>query len=244
MTAYEPNVVLSTQEYGVVGTRPIRHDGIDKVTGRAQYGADIQMPRLLHGKVLRSPHAHARIKSIDISKAERHPGIQAVVTAGDFPARGSDDTLVSGEAAVRLQYLRDNILASDKVLYKGQPVAAVAAASPHVAEEALDLIEVEYEVLLPVLTAPDGMKDDAPLLHNSLKTDDVGNRTDKVSNVASHFQHRLGNIEKGFQDADLVIEREFNTKTVHQGYIEPHNATAYWSMDGRVTIWCSTQGPF
>ena len=235
---------MAVQEYRVIGTRPIRHDGVDKVTGRAQYGADIQMPRLLHGKVLRSPHAHARIKSIDISKAERHPGIQAVVTAGDFPARGSDDTLVSGEAAVRLQYLRDNILASDKVLYKGQPVAAVAAASPHVAEEALDLIEVEYEVLLPVLTAPDGMKDDAPLLNSNMKTDDVGNRTDKASNVASHFQHRLGNIEKGFQDADLVIEREFDTKTVHQGYIEPHNATAYWSMDGRVTIWCSTQGSF
>jgi CO/xanthine dehydrogenase Mo-binding subunit len=235
---------MAVQEYRVVGTRPIRHDGVDKVTGRAQYGADIQMPRLLHGKVLRSPHAHARIKSIDTSKAERHPGIQAVVTAGDFPARGSNETPVSGEAAVSLQYLRDNILASDKVLYRGQPVAAVAAASPHVAEEALGLIEVEYEVLPSVLTAPDGMKNDAPLLHSNLKTDELGNRADKASNVASHFQHRLGNIEKGFQDADLVIEREFDTKTVHQGYIEPHNATAYWNMDGRVTIWCSTQGPF
>ena len=235
---------MAVQEYRVVGTRPIRHDGVDKVTGRAQYGADIQMPRLLYGKVLRSPHAHALIKSIDTSKAERHPGIQAVVTAGDFPARGSNETLGSDEAIMSLKSLRDNILASDKVLYKGQPVAAVAAASPHVAEEALELIEVEYEVLSPVLTAPDGMKDDAPLLHSNLKTDDVGNRTDKASNVASHFQHRLGDIEKGFQDADVVIEREFDTKTVHQGYIEPHNATAYWSMDGRVTIWCSTQGPF
>ena len=235
---------MAVQEYRVVGTRPIRHDGVDKVTGRAQYGADIQMPRLLYGKVLRSPHAHALIKSIDTSKAERHPGIQAVVTAGDFPARGSNETLGSDEAIMSLKSLRDNILASDKVLYKGQPVAAVAAASPHVAEEALELIEVEYEVLSPVLTAPDGMKDDAPLLHSNLKTDDVGNRTDKASNVASHFQHRLGDIEKGFQDADVIIEREFDTKTVHQGYIEPHNATAYWSMDGRVTIWCSTQGPF
>jgi len=235
---------MAIQEYRVVGTRPIRHDGVDKVTGRAQYGADIQMPGLLYGKVLRSPHAHAWIKSIDTSKAERHPGIQAVVTAEDLHTSGSNETLVSGELTMSLKSLRDNILASDKVLYMGQPVVAVAAASPHVAEEALELIEVEYEVLSPVLTAPDGMKDDAPLLHNSLKTDDVGNRTDKVSNVASHFQHRLGNIEKGFQDADLVIEREFNTKTVHQGYIEPHNTTAYWSMDGRVTIWCSTQGPF
>ena len=234
---YKSNIVLSRQEhnYSVVGTRPIRHDGIDKVTGRAQYGADIQMPRLLHGKILRSPYAHARISYIDTSKAEGHPGILAVVTSKDFPSNNSDQTLKN---------LRDNILASDKVLYKGQPVAAVAAASPHVAEEALDLIEVEYEVLLPVLTAPDGMKDDAPLLNSNMKTDDVGNRTDKASNVASHFQHRLGNIEKGFQDADVVIEREFDTKTVHQGYIEPHNATAYWSMDGRVTIWCSTQGSF
>ncbi|MQF48475.1 xanthine dehydrogenase family protein molybdopterin-binding subunit [SAR202 cluster bacterium AC-647-N09_OGT_505m] len=232
------------QGYRVVGTRPIRYDGVDKVTGRAQYGADIQMPRLLYGKVLRSPHAHARIKSIDTSKAKRHSSIQAVVTAEDFQLRGSNEALESAELTMSLKSLRDNILASDKVLYRGQPVAAVAAANPHDAEEALKLIEVEYEVLSPVLTAPDGMKENAPLLHNSLKTDDVGNRIDKVSNVASHLQHRLGNIEKGFQDADLVIEREFNTKTVHQGYIEPHNATAYWNMDGRVTIWCSTQGPF
>ena len=241
---YRPSIVLSNQEYSVVGTRPIRHDGVDKVTGRAQYGADIQMPRLLHGKILRSPHAHARIKSIDTSRAERHPGIQAVVTARDFHTSDPNEAPQLDDSAVALKYLRDNILASDKVLYKGQPVAGIAAASPHVAEEALGLIEVEYEVLPPVLTAPEGMKDDAPLLHTDLKTEEFGNVTDKVSNVASHFQHRLGDIEKGFQEADLVVEREFNTKTVHQGYIEPHNATAFWSRDGRVTIWCSTQGPF
>ena len=241
---YRPSIVLSNQEFTVVGTRPIRHDGVDKVTGRAQYGADIQMPRLLHGKVLRSPHAHARIVSIDTSKAERHPGIQAVVTAQDFHSRDSNEALESGEMAVTLKYLRDNILASDKVHYKGQPVAAVAAASLHMAEEALELIEVNYDVLPPVLTAPEGMKDDAPILHRDLTSGGSSEGTDKASNVADHIQHRLGDIEKGFQEAYLVIERDFNTKTVHQGYIEPQNATAFWNKDGRITIWCSTQGPF
>ena len=243
-TKYEPNMVLATGEYDVVGTRPIRHDGADKVTGRAQYGADISAVGLLYGKILRSPHAHARIKSIDTSKAERHPGIRAVVTAQDFPSTVSDGTVVLGELTVDLKYLRDNVLASNKVLYKGQPVAGVVAASPHVAEEALELIEVKYEVLPPVLTAPEAMKSDAPLLHEDLKSQEFGKKTGKASNVAEHFQHKLGDIEKGFGEADVVIEREFNTKTVHQGYIEPHNATSFWNKDGKLTVWCSTQGPF
>ncbi len=216
---------VRAHEYNVLGTRPIRHDGVDKVTGRAQYGADIQMPGLLHGKILRSPHAHAQIKSIDTSKAERYPGIKAVVTAKDFPTSDSNKSSLPSELGSEIKNLRDNILASNKVLYKGHPVAGVAAANPHVAEEALGLIEIEYEVLPAVLSAPESMKEQAPILHSDLKTDEFGIRSENASNVASHFQHRLGDIEKGFQDADVVVEREFNTKTVHQGYIEPHNAT-------------------
>ena len=243
---YEPNMVLATTEYDVVGTRPIRHDGTDKVTGRAQYGADFTASGLIYGAILRSPHAHARIKSIDTSKAEAYPGVLAAVTAKDFPRTdaSADQYVQLGELSTSLGYLRDNILASEKALYKGQPVAAVASANFHVAHEALDLIEVEYEVLPPVLTPQEAMAEGASILHDHLRTDELGEKSDKVSNVAEHFRHVLGDLDKGFAEADAVIEREFDTATVHQGYIEPHNATAFWNKDGKVTIWCSTQGPF
>ena len=112
------------------------------------------------------------------------------------------------------------------------------------AEEALALIDVQYEVLPAVLTAPEGMRDDAPLLHDDLKTSELGEQTDILSNLAEHFQHVKGDIEKGFAEADVIVEREFNTETVHQGYIEPHNASALWNEDGRLHVWCSTQGAF
>jgi CO/xanthine dehydrogenase Mo-binding subunit len=231
------------KEYKVLGTRPIRHDGVDKVTGRALYGADFQTTGLLHGKVLRSPHAHARIKSIDTSRAEAHPGVKAVVTAEDLPT-AADKIADLGEGAVNLKYLCDNILASDKALYTGHAVAALAANDPHTAEEALELIDVEYELLPPVLEVREAMKDDAPLLHESLKTDAMGEKSEKSSNIASHFQHKKGDIEVGFAEADIIIEHDFVTGTVHQGYIEPHNATALYNPDGQLTIWCSTQGAF
>jgi CO/xanthine dehydrogenase Mo-binding subunit len=227
----------------VVGTRPIRHDGADKVTGRALYGADLQMAGLLHGYVLRSPHAHARILRIDTSKAEALPGVRGIVTAADFPQ--SPDRLVDlGEGDTPLSYIRGNMLAKEKALYRGHAIAAVAATSPHIAEEAAGLIEVEYEVLPCSLTAPDAMRDDAPILHDNLKTKELGTPTDRVSNVAEHFRHVLGDIEQGFAEADVIVEREFRTATVHQGYIEPHNATALWNQDNRVLVWCSTQGAF
>ena len=243
---YEPNMVLATTEYDVVGTRPIRPDGTDKVTGRAQYGADFTASGLIYGAILRSPHAHARIKSIDTSKAEAYPGVLAAVTAKDFPRTeaSADQYVQLGELSTSLGYLRDNILASEKALYKGQPVAAVASANAHVANEALDLIEVEYEVLPPVLAPPEAMAEGASILHDHLRTEELGEKSDEVSNVAEHFRHVLGDLDKGFAEADVVIEREFDTATVHQGYIEPHNATSFWNKDGKVTIWCSTQGPF
>jgi xanthine dehydrogenase molybdenum-binding subunit len=229
--------------YKVVGTRPIRHDGVEKVTGRAIYGADVQMAGLLHGKVLRSPHAHARIRSIDVSRALAVPGVKAVVTGVDLPP-AEDRVIQLGEGAVNLKYLSNNILAGEKVLYKGHPVAAVAAASPHIAEEALELIRVDYEVLPAVLDVQQAMRDDAPLLHDNLQTKSLGQDTDKCSNVATYNQFKVGDVDKGFQEADVVIEREFTTATVHQGYIEPHNATAMWNPDGQLTIWESTQGAF
>ncbi|MBI2866904.1 MAG: xanthine dehydrogenase family protein molybdopterin-binding subunit, partial [Chloroflexi bacterium] len=237
-------------QYKVVGTRPIRHDGLDKVTGRAKYGADIQLAGLLHGKVLRSPHAHARIKSIDFSKALRVPGVKAVVTAADIKII-SDQPMDLGETGMlNARMLAEICLASKKVLYKGHAVAAVAADNPHVAEEALKLIAVDYEVLKPVLTLEEALKKDAPLLHEEMTTRNIAARFDRGSdtgvrsNIGSHLQFKRGDVEQGFTQADVVVEREFRTKMVHQGYIEPHTATVFWSLDGHITIWTSTQAPF
>ena len=244
-TTYEHNVVLKSgdDKFKVIGTRPIRHDGADKVTGRALYGADFQTAGLLHGKILRSPHAHARIKSIDTSAAEKLPGVRAVVTAKDMPQTTGDVSM--GEAgAQNVAFLRGNVLASGKALYKGHAVAAVAATSPHLAEEAIGLIKVDYEVLPAALTAPEAMKKGASILHSDLKMTEFGQKTNQVNNIATHFQHKKGDVEKGFKEADVVIEREFTTQTVHQGYIEPHNVAALWNQDGRLLIWCSTQGSF
>ena len=233
-TDYEPNMVLETGSYNVVGTRPVRHDAINKVTGRDQFGADIQFAGLLHGRILRSPYAHARIKSICTEKAEAMPGVKAVVTGDDLPK--TDD--------VALKYRRANILASDKVLYAGQAVAAVAAVDLQIAEEGLNAIEVEYEVLPPVLTAPEAMKKDAPVLHDDLRTESLGSPEEGASNIASYARHELGDVDKGFSEADEVVEGEFYTKTVHQGYIEPHTCTVLWNEDDRIIVWCSSQGPF
>jgi CO/xanthine dehydrogenase Mo-binding subunit len=234
---------MKTQDYTVVGTRPIRHDGFDKVTGRALFGADLQISGLLHGHILRSPHAHARIRRIDVSKAVAFPGVKAVITAADLP-KGPDRPIDYGDGPIPLKHMRGNTLAQDKVLYKGHAVAAVAAVSPPVAEEAAGLIEVEYEILPCVLTALDAMREDAPILHEDLQTVELGERTGKVGNVAEHFRHARGNLDQGFAEADAIVEREFYTATVHQGYIEPQCATALWNNDGRAHIWCSTQGAF
>ena len=229
--------------YKVIGTRPIRHDGVDKVTGRAVYGGDTRLPGLLYGQVLRSPHAHARIKSIDTSRAAALPGVKAIITGKDFPNAG-DQIVDLGEGPARLKYIRDNVLATDKALYSGHPVAAVCATSLHIAEEALDLIEIEYEVLDAVLDVREAMQEGAPQLHDDMTTQEFGEDTGKKSNLATHFQHKLGDPDKAFAAADVVIEREFHTATVHQGYIEPHNATAMWNSDGQITVWTSTQGSF
>ena len=236
-------------QYDVVGTRPIRHDGVDKVIGAAKYGADIQLSGMLHGKVLRSPYAHARIRSIDTSKAEAISGVTAVVTSKDFPII-SDSIIDLAETQGNARLMAEHVMAADKALYKGHAVAAVSATSPHIAELALEAIEIDYEVLKPVLSLEEAMKEDAPLLHDNLTTyfklerfakgDDTGAK----SNIASHIQHKLGDVEEGFQEADVIVEREFTTQTVHQGYIEPHASTATWAGDGRLTIWTCTQGSF
>ncbi len=232
----------TTQDFKVIGTRPVRHDGLDKVIGRAKYGADYSFPGMLYGKVLRSPHAHARIKSINAEKALRLPGVKAVVTHADFaPQTIAPVYRMGGEAAVNPLYLASNILAKDKVLYHGHGVAAVAATSVHIAEEALDLIEVEYEVLPPVLDVIEAMKPGAPIVNASIRQKD---KPDQQTNIAGEFQFKRGDIEAGFKAADHIVEREFRTEMVHQGYIEPPNALGIYQSDGRATVYTSTQGPF
>ena len=254
MLDYQPNIVLSTQEYNVVGKRPIRPDGADKVTGKALYGADINLPGMLQGRVLRSPHAHARIKSLNTSRAAAYPGVKAVITGADLiQPSGRASELVEG-AMVNMRFLSNNVMATDKVLYKGHAVAAVAATSPHVAEEALALIDVEYEVLPPIMDAKDAMKEDSPLLHErlaamstaSIRAGGVLDDDDpsQGTNVANHFEFTLGDLEEGFKQADVIVERDASTVAVHQGYIEPHSGTAMWHADGNLTLWSSSQGHF
>lgn len=229
--------------YNVIGKNPLRHDGTDKVTGRAQYGADIRLPGMLYGAILRSPHAHALILSIDTRKAEVYPGVKAVVTANDLPDVESKIADL-GEGTINLRHQSHNVLAKNKALYFGHAIAAVAAVSPHVAQEAAALIDVKYEILPPVLDVRKAMQPDSPVLLDDMRTDELGKKGDHPSNVAAHSQHQTGNVDKGFQNASVIVEREFLTSMVHQGYIEPQNATAQYNPDGQVTIWCSTQGAF
>ncbi len=235
---------LEKPKYKVIGTRPIRPDGVEKVTGRAQYGSDIRLPGLIQGRILRSPHAHARIISIDTSEAEKVTGVLAVMTHADLPL-AADRVEELGESAVNLRELSENILASEKVLYRGHAVAALAATNAHIAEEALLKIKVVYEVLPSVTNVRDAMREDAPLLSEKRFTKSMATgKSEKPSNIASHNQFRGGDVDAAFAEADFVVEREFTTQMVHQGYIEPHTATAVWNVDNTITVWTSTQGPF
>ena len=238
-----PRAIRGTKRYTVIGTRPPRVDAPDKVTGRAIYGPDVVLPRMAYGKILRSPYAHARIRSIDTSQAEALPGVYAVVTARDL-GQTTDRTAQVGESSVSFKFLCDNNLASDKVLYVGHAVAAVAASSPHIAEDALKLIKVDYEPLPPVTDVLEAMREDAPLLHEGMYTESLAGPSEKPSNIASYFQYLKGDPAQGFAEADVILEREFRTATVHQGYLEPHAATAVWSPDGFLTLYTTTQGSF
>ncbi len=227
----------------VVGTRPIRPDGVDKVTGRANFGADMVMPGMLWGKIKRSPHAHARIVSISTEKAMALPGVRAVITGADFTDVPPDKAQI-GAAPHNLRDLSRNCIARRKVLYEGHAVAAVAAVSPALAEQALDLIEVEYEPLPYVMDVEAAMAPDAPVLHDDVFTSGVEPRPTKPSNVTKIVKFTKGDIEAGFNEADVIIERRYTTKPVHQGYIEPHACLVSVAPDGQTTIWSSSQGQF
>src|SRR5271163_3000692 len=230
-------------ELKIVGTRPIRPDGVDKVVGRANFGADMKMPGMLHGRIKRSPHPHARILKINAAKALALPGVKEVVTAADFPEITSQEAFV-GEGPMNFRDLSRNIMARDKALYEGHAVAAVAALSPAIAAEAIELIEVEYEVLPHVIDVEGAMAADAPLLHDDLFTQGVEPKPEKPSNIAKRVAFSKGDAEAGFRTAEIIVERRYTIKPVHQAYIEPHACVVSAASDGQVQIWASSQGQF
>jgi CO/xanthine dehydrogenase Mo-binding subunit len=234
---------MAEQKYKYVGTRSIRPDGVDKVTGKANYGADFSLPGMLYGRILRSPHAHAKIKSIDLEPALAIPGVLAATSSADLPEIG-DAKGAGGESEVDFHDLSCNILARDKVLYHGHPVAAVAATSERIAEEALQSIVVEYEVLPHVIGLEEAMADDAPVLHENMFTQGLEETPTRPSNIASQVINARGDLDAGFGEADVIVERTYTAPIAHQGYIEPHACVVNTNSDGRIDIWCSSQGQF
>src|SRR5689334_510334 len=232
----------ATKQFKWVGTRPVRPDGVPKVTGHAQYGADLAMPGMLVGRILRSPHAHARIRSIDTSKAATLPGVRAVVTSADFPEQ-KFEYVGPERIAQNFWHMTRNIMAREKALYEGHAVAAVAATSKAIADEALSLIAVDYEVLPHVIDVDEAMKPDAPLLFPDLITRGI-DPPPKPSNISKRVEYKLGDVEAGFAAADEIVEMSFKTAPVHQAYIEPQGCVARCDADGQAELWTSSQGHF
>ena len=239
---WETRIVANETDNKWIGKRTIRPDGEDKVTGRANFGADFAQPHMLWGKILRSPHPHARIKSINLERAARAEGVRAVMCGDDLVHFPMDIPAPAGPQDLR--YVSRNVMARDKALYAGHAVAALAATSASAADAALDLIDVEYEVLPWVIDVEEAMQSDAPLLHESMYTQGVDPQPSRPSNIASRSGLNLGDVDAGFAEADIVIERQFKTKPVHQGYIEPHACLVDASPSGQATIWSSSQGQF
>ena len=221
-----------TPEFKIVGTRPNRPDGIDKVTGKAKFGADATAPGMLHAVIIRSPHAHAKILKIDTSKAEGMKGVKAVVTRADFA------TGLEGEE----WNILENVMAGDTALYDGHAVAAIAATSQLAARDAAKAVVVEYEVLPHVTDVDAAMAADAPIIRAGVADSSVPEGLHP--NVARYHESGHGNVEAGFAAADLVIEDSFRTEATHQGYIEPHACLAQLGKDGKGEVWCCTQGHF
>ena len=233
----------SGKHFKWIGTSPIRPDGVDKVTGRAKYGADYAFPNMLVGKVLRSPHAHARIKSVDTAAAEALSGVKSVITSKDFPDQAF--AYVGPErVAVNFYHVTRNIMAREKAMYEGHAIAAVAATTPEIADAALRLIKVDYEVLPHVIDVMEAAADDAPLLHEEMITRGVEPAPTKPSNISKVVNFEIGDMAAGFAAADEIVEMEFDTAAIHQGYIEPHACTARYNEDGQGEIWSSSQGHF
>jgi xanthine dehydrogenase molybdenum-binding subunit len=237
----------TTRDVRGVGLAIPRPDGAEKVTGRVQYVADLQPRGLLHAKLLRSPHAHARIVRIDTSRARALPGVRAVLTAADIPQ-------LKRKAPTRSHA----VLAIDRVVFVGQPVAAVAADELAIAEEAIDLITVEYQVLPAAVDPLKAMQVGAPpvadvgteadtseaMAHGAVTVAKADAPPPKAVNVSQQSRLHRGDLAKGFAESDLVLEKTYRVPMVHQGYLEPHAVLAEWDRTGFLTLWASTQGSF
>lgn len=235
------NAPAKSAGFRVIGTRPVRPDGAEKVTGRALYGPDFSAPGMLHGAILRSPHAHARIRAIDASKALALPGVKAVVTGADFT--NLESALVEGgENVFDVSTVSLNCMARDKALYAGHAVAAVAATSKAIADQACRLIAVDYEVLPHVLTIAEALADGAPLLNERQVTQGVENSG--PSNAAVRGEMAVGDAAAAIASAPVKVARRYTSQPVHQGYLEPHACVAQWNADGQAQMWLSSQGGF
>src|SRR6267142_2327772 len=241
------SVMKTTRDVRGVGLSIPRPDGPEKVTGQVPYVADITPRGLLHAKLLRSPHAHAKIIKIDTSKAKALPGVRAVLTAGDIP-----------ELKHKVPTRAHAVLAIDRVVFAGQPVAAVAADEPAIAEEALDLLDVEYAVLPAAVDPLESMKPGAPPVaeagteadtseaqaHGSVAGVNSEAKPAKAVNISQQSRLQRGDVAKGLAESDVVIEKTYRIPMVHQGYLEPHAVLAQWDTTGNLTLWASTQGSF
>lgn len=237
------NAPQDKHAFRIVGTRPVRPDGVEKVTGKAIYGPDFVAPGMLHAAILRSPHPHARIQGIDTRKAAALPGVKAVVTGVDFPSLQSV-VVAAGESSSDIIHLSRNCMALEKALYEGHAVAAVAATTLQIAEEALGLIDVDYAVLPHVLDPEDAMRADAPLLHDDVFTKGAEPKPDTPSNVAMYVTLNRGDVGAALENAAVVVSGRYTCQPVHQGYIEPHVCVASWNADDQAQIWVSSQGAF
>ncbi len=226
-----------------IGRRIDRPDGVDKVTGRARYGADLSLPGMVYGAILRSPHAHAKLISIDTSKAAALAGVKAVITRDDFDDQPSE-LVAAGELPVNYRDIVRNVMAREKVLYDGHAVAAVAATSMTIARKALALIGVEYQVLAHVIDPRAAMAPDAPVLDETLRPVGMDPPPRQPGNTAKKAVVQTGDIDAGFAEAEVIVERSYTTKPVHQGYIEPQACVASYSEDGSGELWVSSQGPY
>jgi CO/xanthine dehydrogenase Mo-binding subunit len=237
------NTKNTEQVFKSVGTSPIRPDGVPKVTGMAQYGADYSLPGMLWAKILRSPHAHARIRSINTAKAEALPGVKAVLTSADLPNQPFD-YIGPERVAVNYWHMTRNVMAREKALYEGHAIAAVAATTAAIAAEAIALIEVDYEVLPHVIDVDEAMHPDAPVLFEDMITRGIEPAPTKPSNITKRLEFKVGDLDAGFAAADEIVEMSFKTAAVHQGYIEPHSCLARYGADGQCELWSASQGHF
>src|SRR5215472_5754771 len=231
-------------ELADIGKTFRRLDYQTKVTGTAQYLADMQIPGVCHGKILRSPLAHARIKNIDISKAAEVPGVVAIISRDDIV---HDEGIEPYYGPV---FHDQTIVAVDKVRHVGDPVAAVAALDADAAEEALRLIEIEYEELAPVLDVHEALKPGVPLVHDAVRIPESGFadlaelKPVAGTNVCTHFKLLRGNIEKGFAESDRIFEDTFTLPATQHSFLETHACIAAVEPGGRITVWATTQNPF